>query len=283
MKNVLIIGANSYIGTNAAQWLSKFPDDFMVEKISVRDDSWRNNDFSKYDVVLHVAGIAHIKENKKNASLYYKVNRDLAYEVALKSKQSGVKQFIFMSSMSVYGIDNGVIDQHTIPQPKSHYGKSKLQAEELISSLNASIFNVAILRPPMIYGKASPGNYSRLVKITLKTPIFPMIENKRSMIYIDNLCEFLKIMINKELQGTFFPQNKNYICTSQMVSLISLENNKRIYFTKLFNYIIKKSKHTTINKLFGDLVYSEELSSNGYKYNLVDFPESILESEKRSF
>ncbi|WP_326929628.1 NAD-dependent epimerase/dehydratase family protein [Bacillus sp. m3-13] len=187
MKNILITGKHSYVGKNLEKWLNKYPPDlYLTDSISLRDDSWKEKDFSKYDVVFHVAGIAHIKETEENAHLYYKVNRDLAYETAKKAKNDGVNLFVFLSSMSVYGIESGLIDKHTPPRPISNYGKSKLEAEYLIEDLADDNFKVIILRPPMIYGKGCNGNYPKLVNLAKKSPFFLDIKNKRSMIYIDN-------------------------------------------------------------------------------------------------
>lgn len=256
MKKILITGANSYIGTSIEKWLDK--SEYSVDTIDMIDGTWKEKDFSKFDVVFHVAGIAHIKETKENAALYYKVNRDLVYEVAKKAKTDGVKQFIFLSSMSVYGMETGVISRGTIPAPKSNYGKSKLQAEELIAPLQDTAFNIAVLRPPMIYGEGCKGNYVRLEKFALKSPIFPKIKNKRSMIYIDNLCEFVKQIIDDESKGLFLPQNDEYVCTSDMVREIAEAHGKKIYMTKLFNPLLRVLKVSMVNKVFGDLVYERE-------------------------
>lgn len=258
MKKILITGANSYIGLSFEKYVKQWPNEYKVDTVDMIDGSWKNKDFSKYDVVFHVAGIAHIKETKENASLYYKVNRDLVYEVAKKAKEEGVKQFIFLSSMSVYGMETGVISKDTVPAPKSNYGKSKLQAEELIAPLQDSTFSIAVLRPPMIYGKGCKGNYVRLEKFALKSLIFPKIENKRSMIYIDNLCEFVKQVIDEECRGLFLPQNDEYVCTSDMVREIAEAHEKKIYMTKLFNPLLRVLKVSTVNKVFGDLVYEKE-------------------------
>lgn len=258
MKTILITGANSYVGTSLEKWLSKWPEDYTIDTISVREDKWKSYDFSRYDVVFHVAGIAHIKETKENAELYYKVNRDLAYEVAKRSKKSNVKQFIFVSSMSVYGMEIGVISRDTVPKPKSNYGKSKLQAEELIEQLQDFNFRIAVLRPPMIYGEGCKGNYVRLEKFALKSPVFPKIENKRSMIYIDNLCEFVKGLIDEGSNGLFLPQNEDYVCTSDMVRDIAEVHRKKIYMIKLFNPLLKVLKVSTVSKVFGNLVYERE-------------------------
>ncbi|WP_202079446.1 NAD-dependent epimerase/dehydratase family protein [Caldalkalibacillus salinus] len=279
MKRILITGKNSYVGTSLKDWLNKYPDRYSVDTISLRDDTWKKKDLSGYDGVFHVAGIAHIKETKENADLYYKVNRDLAYEVAQKARVDGVKQFIFLSSMSVYGIEIGIIDKDTPAKPISNYGKSKLEAEELIKSLEGTGFKVAIIRPPMIYGKGCKGNYPRLANLALKVPFFPSIENKRSMIYIDNLCEFIRLLIDEASNGIFFPQNNEYVCTSEMVRLIAEIHGKEIRMIKLFNPILRLSRSSTINKVFGDLVYDMNISNGIHNYNCYLLKESISKSE----
>lgn len=279
MKRILITGKNSYVGNSFAEWVSKYPEKYEVEKISLRTDDWKLMDFSKYDVVLHVAGIAHRKETKKNKDLYFKVNRDLTYEIAKKSKRDGVYHFIFLSSMSVYGMDTGVITRNTIPKPKTYYGKSKLEAEQLIEQLNDGNFKVAIIRPPMIYGKDCKGNYVRLANLTMTFPLFPNIENNRSMIFSDNLSEFIRIIIDDQKSGLFFPQNREFVKTSDMVRKIAKVNGKNIKFTKIFNPIINSINISLLNKLFGDLYYDQELSIYDKDYNVAEFGESIYLTE----
>ncbi|MBY0158842.1 NAD-dependent epimerase/dehydratase family protein [Cytobacillus oceanisediminis] len=280
MKRILITGENSYVGISIDKWLRNYPEKYLIDSISLRNDSWKEKDFSKYDVVLHVAGIAHIKETKDNAESYYKVNRDLAYEVAQMAKGEGVKQFIFLSSMSVYGIESGVIDKNSPLKPKSNYGNSKLQAEKLIESLSDEVFRVSIIRPPMIYGKGCKGNYSRLAKLALKIPVFPDIKNKRSMIYIDNLCEFVRLLIEDYCEGLFFPQNDEYVCTSEMVKLIARINGTHVQMTKVFNSFLRLVRHDTVNKVFGDLVYDKSMSEYKHRYTVCDFETSIKLTEK---
>ncbi|MED3623921.1 NAD-dependent epimerase/dehydratase family protein [Neobacillus thermocopriae] len=279
MKKVLITGKNSYVGTRLMTWLGNFPDRYSIDSISLRDDSWKDKDFSGYDVVVHVAGIAHIKETKENAELYYRVNRDLAYEVAQKAKIECVKQFIFLSSMSVYGKECGVIDKSTPLKPKSNYGKSKLQAEELITTLEDPYFKVAILRPPMIYGKGCKGNYPRLANLAVKIPVFPLIENKRSMIFIDNLCEFIRLIIDDYCAGVFFPQNEDYVCTSEMVKIVAELHGTNIRLTKMFNPLLRILRVRTINKVFGDLIYDKQLDEFKNRYTIYDFKTSISLTE----
>jgi nucleoside-diphosphate-sugar epimerase len=231
MKRVLITGKNSYIGTSLKNWLMREPDKYKVDTVDMKDGSWKEKDFSQYDVVFHVAGIAHVSSDPKMEDLYYKVNRDLTIETAEKAKVEGVKQFIFMSSIIVYGDSSSskrVIDRNTIPTPSNFYGNSKLQAEEGIKHLESDDFKIVVLRPPMIYGKGSKGNYPKLAKAAQKLPVFPNIDNERSMLHIDNLCEFIKLMIDNKESGLFFPQNKEYVKTSEMVKLIAEVHGKKI-------------------------------------------------------
>lgn len=281
MKRILITGKNSYIGNSVENWLIKESENYKVDKVDMKDESWRDKDFSLYDVVIHVAGIAHIRETYKNQNLYFEVNRDLAYEVACKSKECGVKQFIFLSTMSVYGIDTGVINKYTPTVPKSAYGKSKIQAEELICELKDASFSVSILRPPMVYGKGCKGNYQRLASIAYKIPVFPKIDNKRSMIYIDNLTEFVKQLIDYKSEGLFFPQNAEYVNTSEMVKLIASNYGKKIKVTKIFNPFLYFLKTNIIKKVFGDLTYDMNMSTYSFDYRISDFKKSITETESR--
>ncbi|MFZ7133069.1 MAG: NAD-dependent epimerase/dehydratase family protein [Eubacteriales bacterium] len=281
MKKILITGKNSYIGTSLENWLMTESDKYKVDAVDMKDGSWKVKDFFHYDVVFHVAGIAHIKETSDNQDLYYKVNRDLAYETAQKAKQDGVEEFIFLSSMSVYGIENGVIYKDTPLKPNSAYGKSKIEAEELINGLQDDSFTVATLRPPMVYGKGCRGNYPRLVGLALKTPIFPKVDNKRSMIYIDNLSEFVKKLIDNRSGGLFFPQNAEYVNTSEMVRLIVEAHGKRVVMTKLFNPLLRLLNVSAVNKVFGDLVYDMSMSEFESDYRVCGFRESIKNTELR--
>jgi nucleoside-diphosphate-sugar epimerase len=282
MKNILITGKDSYIGKSVERWLLQTPDCFRVETLDVKSEEWKNYDFSKHDVVFHVAGIAHINEKKANEELYFKVNRDLAYLVAKKAKEAGVKQFVFLSSMSVYGLDNGVIDIDTSIQPNTAYGKSKFEAEVLINELNDDTFTIAVLRPPVVYGRECKGNYPKLASFALKTPIFPNVHNKRSMIYIDNLSEFIKHIILDKSEGLYFPQNSEYVETSEMVKMIAEVHGKQIILTKIFNFILSIAKIKYVNKAFGNLVYDMQMSEYKVEYRVFTFKESIFMTEGQS-
>lgn len=286
MKGILVTGANSFIGTSLKEWLGKYTDRYYVETVSTRDNTWMKKDFSDFDVVFHVAGIAHVSSDPKMEDLYYRVNRDLTIEIARKSKAEGVKQFIFMSSIIVYGDcsrDKGIITRNTVPTPNNFYGNSKLKAEEGIQELESDDFKVVILRPPMVYGKGSKGNYLKLSKAAQKLPIFPNIDNERSMLHIDNLCEFIKLIIDNEERGMFFPQNKEYVKTSEMVRMITEVHEKKIILTTVFNPILRLMFGIgVVNKVFGNLVYEHSMSNyDKANYQIRDLRESIELTELR--
>jgi UDP-glucose 4-epimerase len=285
MKSILITGKNSYIGTSLENWLMREPDKYKVDTVDMKDGSWKEKDFSEYDVVFHVAGIAHVSSDPKMEDLYYKVNRDLTIETAEKAKAEGVKQFIFMSSIIVYGDSSSskrVIDRNTVPTPSNFYGNSKLQAEEGIKDLESDDFRIVVVRPPMIYGKGSKGNYPRLANMAKKIPLFPDIDNERSMLHIDNLCEFIKVMIDHEEMGLYFPQNKEYVKTSELVKTIAEVHGKKIWMTKLFNPVLKLMFGIGIvNKVFGNLVYEKSMSDyDKANYRIRTFKESIELTEE---
>ena len=242
MKKILITGANSFVGMNIEKWLRTAPNEFQVYTVDTMNDAWKTADFSDYDAVFHVAGIAHVAPKPEMAPLYYKVNRDLTIEIAQWAKEHGVKQFIFMSSGIVYktskSLKGDVKTKDTKPQPNDFYGDSKLQAENGLKELESPSFKVCILRPPMIYGPGNKGNLPRLGWLATKTPIFPAWHNKRSMLYIDNLAEFVKQCIIREMAGTFFPQNAEYSDTVEIVRQIAAEHGHKIWISRLFNPLV---------------------------------------------
>lgn len=288
MTRILITGANSFIGTSFEKYIKNF-DDYVIETIDMIDGSWKEKDFSKYEVVFHVAGIAHSDNNKiskEKEILYRKINTDLTIDVAKKAKEAGVKQFIFMSSAIVYGNSapykkEKIITKQTTPSPANCYGDSKLQAEKGIMSLEDDNYKVVILRPPMIYGKGCKGNYKALSKFAKKFPLFPKVKNNRSMLYIENLCEFIRLMIENKERGIFWPQNEEYVCTSSMVKSIAEKNNKKIILINWFNWLLPICSIFTgiINKVFGSLSYDKEISQYKQNYNVCDFEESIRRTE----
>lgn len=294
MKKVLITGANSYIGTSFEKYAAeKYKDKLVVETIDMIDGSWCQKDFSDYDIVFHVAGLAHadvgnVSEEVKTK--YYKINTNLAIETCKKAKADGVKQFVFMSSAIIYGESapygkTKLITKDTEPTPANFYGDSKWQADKGVRELASDNFTVTVLRPPMIYGKNSKGNYPVLAKMAKKLPLFPRVHNERSMLYIENLCEFLCQVMISDQGGIFWPQNAEYSSTSKIVKMIADVRGHKILVSKAFSWIIAITSHipgkirNLTNKAFGNLTYDLEMSKYDFCYQLVSLEESIKRTE----
>lgn len=285
MKNILITGGGSYIGTSFAEYLSKWPEKYHVDTVDMIDGSWRNKSFSGYDVVYHVAGIAHSDSGKISAEkekLYRSVNTDLAVETANKAKREGVKQFIFMASAIIYGDSapigkSKLITRDTKPSPTNCYGDSKLQAEKGILPLSSESFKVVVLRPPMIYGKGCKGNFPVLEKMVTRLSIFPKVKNQRSMLYIGNFVEFVKLMVDNNESGIFWPQNSEYSNTSELVVLIAQAKGKKIWLIPGCTCLLKIASHFTgfVNKAFGNLTYDKAIGDYQENYNRYNLEKSI--------
>ena len=278
--NILITGAGSYVGTQVANWLEK-DGQFKVDAVDTFGENWKKADYTQYEVVYHVAGIAHVNADPKMEPLYYQVNRDLTIAIAKHAKEAGVKQFIFMSSMIVFhesqSLKAEVLTRDTQPNPNGFYGDSKLQAEMGLKELECETFKVCILRPPMIYGPNSKGNFPRLAKLAVKTPVFPAWHNKRSMLFIDNLGEFVKQAIVRQLSGTFYPQNRELADTVEIIRFFAKEAGHKVWITRLLNPFVWLGSFILqpINKMFATYHYDPSMSEMDFDYQLVSFEESL--------
>ena len=281
MKRILITGAGSYVGVNVENWLKKTPEAFTVDSVDTFGDNWKKADYSQYDVVYHVAGIAHVNADPKMEPLYYQVNRDLTLEIAKHAKACGVKQFIFMSSMIVFhesqSLKTEMLTKDTRPNPNGFYGDSKLQAEIGLKALECETFKICILRPPMIYGPNSKGNFLRLGWLATKTPVFPAWHNQRSMLYIDNLAEFVKQAVLRELSGIYYPQNKELADTVEIVRFFAKKYHHGIWISRIFNPLVWLGSPfvQALNKMFASYYYDPAMSQVDFDYQVVSMEESL--------
>ena len=265
--------------------LEKWPEKYQVESVGTIQGEWKEMDFSSFDVVYHVAGLAHSDVGNVTDEIkqkYYAVNAKLAIDVAKKAKAEGVKQFIFMSSAIIYGDsspigEKKIITKETDYSPANFYGDSKVQAEKGIIPLAADDFKVVILRCPMIYGKGGKGNFPVLEKLAMKMPLFPKIDNARSMLYVGNLAEFVRLMIENEESGIFWPCNREWSNTSQLVKMIASCNGKNVRLVPGFGWALKLMSHLTgyVNKAFGSLAYEQGLGDYKTEYRLFSLEQSI--------
>ena len=288
MKKILITGTKGYLGTSLKQYLAQWPE-YAVTSLSLREDRWEAFDLRGYDAVYHAAALVHQKKTKDDPAClgeYRKINRDLTLRLAEKAKAAGVGQFLFLSTEAVYGLTAPygkeiVIGANTPTAPVDNYGISKLEAEQGLQALASGSFRVAILRPPLIYGKGCTGNFRTLEKMADRLPCFPKIENRRSMLYVENLNALVKLLIDRQEGGLFCPQDPEPLCTSQVVRAIAQAKGKRLALVPGFGWAVGLLRHMSgsVDKAFGSLRYDEALSRYPQPYQLVSFPESVFRSE----
>lgn len=289
-KHILLTAEHSYIGGSLKKYLGSHWEEYAVDCISQRDPAWKGISFAKYDVVVDVTGIAHVDNGPADdvqAAVYRRVNTKLALETARIAKEAGVRQFIYLSSMIVYG-DSApvgkpcVISKDTQPLPMNAYGDSKLRAEQGLLAMADDDFTVALIRPPMVYGPGCKGNYPKLARLAKLCPVFPKVDNCRSMIYIDHLCELIRLVIDGGDGGVFTPQNREHVNTSEMVELIGRVHHSPVLllpgFTRVLGLLSKKT--ALINKVFGNFAYASDMGDYyGGTYQLYDFAETIALTE----
>ena len=271
MYRVLVIGKSSYIGRHILDWLSK-DESFSISSISIRGDEWKNINYSDFDTIINVAGIAHVK---------IKVNTEMAVDICREAKRNSCRQYIYLSSMNVYGDTSQEITENVRPCPKNFYGDSKLQADNQIQQFNSDTFSVVSIRPPVVYGKGCKGNFPKLAKLAKITPLFPKYDNTRSILYIDNLCELVKLLIIDRYSGIVHPQNKEKTSTVQMVEIMAKIYGRHISMPRFFNPFISLmvNKVHLVNRMFADDHYSRELSNIfDYRYCVYSTEESIERS-----
>lgn len=265
-KRVLIIGKNSYIGSNFKKLSHDRHPDWKVTAAGASDGAWEKTSLEGYDCILFTAALVHQKEKKIGYASYYQVNCELPVRAAKKAKEAGIGQFIFLSSMAVFGSQAERITMDTKPAPDSFYGKSKYEAENQLRQLQDEKFQVTIVRPPMVYGEGCPGNYGKLKRLARYLFLFPDTKNQRSMIEIGRLSEELLRLAEKNAAGIFHVQDKKLVNPARMIKQIRAESGKKIWLFSWLNWIlIPISKRVGVfRKVFGNLWYDNESEKGNY-------------------
>lgn len=279
---ILVIGKNGYVSTCFQNYMKKY-DGIQVDAISARKDAWKQVDFRGYDAVFNTTGLAHNDARKGTEEEFIELNAKLPKLLATKAKKEGVPEFVHMSSMIVYGNMSPIgtielIKEDTVPVPTNIYGKSKLMGEKAILELNDDVFHVAVIRSPLIYGETAVDNFLALTNYAVTLPVFPYIKNIRSMIYSDNLCEIVWLIIQNKSSGLFFPQQEEYICTSKIIKEIASLAGHKVIMVKCFENVLKPfSKWVMlIRRVFGSLAYDMNMSNHfDGMYRVVSYNESI--------
>lgn len=279
---ILVLGKNGYISRCFQNYMKKFPE-VEIKVVSVRDNIWKGYSFRGYDVVFNATGLAHNDARKGTEKEFIDLNVLLPGELAKKAKEEGVTTFIHMSSLIVYGQAASIgkfypITEDTLPNPDNIYGKSKLLGEKEILKNEDDKFKVAIIRSGRVYGENDTDTIKQLVDYAKTMPFFPNIKNSISMIYADNLCELIRLIAKNRRGGIYYPQQEDYICTSQMVKDISTAYGHSLFLTKIFNPILifLGNKIRIISKVFGNEAYDLKISNHFEgRYRVVSYEESI--------
>ena len=282
--NILITGKNSYIGESIKTHLTRFGHN--VSDVDTIGNEWQKIDYSSYDSIVHVAAIVHNDAKIASPELFQKVNTQLPFEIAKLAKKSGVKQFVFISTMAVFGAEKSltkeysIVNSNTALNPISAYGQSKLQAEQLLKTLESDNFVLSIVRPPNVYGPNCRGNYiylfRKLAKLLFVCP-YAYTNIKQSMLYIDNLSELIRLVIENNSGGIYMPQDDYIPNTVDIITAIRKTIGKKTLNSKLLGKCVALfSKISIVNKIYGGVCYEETISNHfDNKYQIVPFEKGI--------
>ena len=285
LKKIIITGVNGRIARHLTRYLAGWEGLYEVVLLSLRDDLWKDMSFQGYDAVIHLAALVHRKEKPSMEQQFERLNVQLPRQVAQKAKEEGVGLFVYASSLAVYGLEGSVqlpqtIDENTAENPASLYGKSKWRGEQLVGRLNDEQFRVVVLRVPLVYGAGCKGSYGTLRAVALKLPMVPRMENRRSMIHLDNLSEFIRLLIERPSSGTFFPQNREFVCTSDLIQHVANAHGKRLRQSPFWGGFFRRflGRLGLVEKIWGTLVIGKELSTTfGWDYNVLSFEDSFAD------
>jgi nucleoside-diphosphate-sugar epimerase/lipopolysaccharide/colanic/teichoic acid biosynthesis glycosyltransferase len=256
MAKILVTGASGFIGNALVNEFAKcghetiaagrsftfecqVVDGITRHIITALDSEWSSALF-EVDVVVHCAAVAHSDSSSYayERSEYRKVNVDGTLSLARQSAEFGVRRFIFISTVGVYGEKSmRPLNELDIPCPKSYYSMSKLEAESALIQLSKSVdMDIVIVRPPMVYGPNAPGSFNRLLAWVCRGFPLPLgaVKNRRSFIALDNLVSFIIHCsdFNKTPEATnqiFVVSDAEDVSTTTFIRRISSAFGKRIF------------------------------------------------------
>jgi len=282
---ILVTGASGYVGK---KFIEAYKKKFKIKTFSLQKESLEDLNLNNIKTIIHCAALVHQKKFHSQEE-YDQVNVEYPLKLAKKAKESGVTQFVYLSTIAVYGNNNDKLTEKTKCFPLTPYGKSKLKAEEQLNKLNDTNFIISIIRPPMVYGKDAPGNIQTLISLVKKIPILPFANtnNHRSFLYIDNLTYMINCIIEKRTAGIFLSTDDKALSTTALITLIAKALNRNIQLINIpfFKILLKNVKPSLYNKLYGNLEIdnSETKKLLNYKniYTVEEGIKSMIEGENQ--
>ncbi len=254
MNKILLTGSNGFIGSH---FFDNYSTVYDIHKFSFLKDDITKLDLETIDTVVHLSALVH-RMGGASAEEYEKINVVQTLELAKKAKASGVKLFVFMSTIKVYGEETeAVYDETSECYPEDAYGKSKLKAERELQKLESENFKISIVRTPIVYGRGVKANINNLLNLVKKISILPFadIKNRRSMVYVGNLSHLLHEVIIQRKSGIFLASDDTPLSTTQLIELIADGLGKKVYLLKIpfFETLLKLLKPSFYKRLYCSL------------------------------
>lgn len=277
--NIILTGGSGFIGSRLLTMLTN--NDFNVLALERKTPHINIGSHTRYkivgdfcdildwqehlvgtDCIIHLANRAHLQK-KSSAETYTKINRDATLNLALSAANLGIKRFIYISSIGVLGSsssDTSVFNNNSKYDPQDNYSVSKMEAEIGLKKISKDFeMEIIVIRPPLVYGANAPGNFSRLLSLVdLDFPLpFKKMTEKKNMISLENLCDFITHCISVKLPSkfnAFVISDDSEWSTADLVTLISkyMENKNSIFnFPIALLYILASAigKKNEIKKL----------------------------------
>lgn len=270
MFNLIVTGSTGFVGSN----FIRSSLNCKITEVDLLSIEAEQINFENIDSVLHLAALVHQMKGAPEDQ-YFKVNRDLAFEVAKRAKEQGVKQFVLMSTAKVYGestANGGYWNEESECFPTDPYGKSKLEAERLIRTLEDENFKVAIVRSPLVYGAGVKANMLSLIRLVDRFPLLPLgnIQNERSIVYIGNLVALLNTVMEQQVSGIFIAGDRTPLSTTQMIRFIASGLGKRVFLFTVSDFllaVIRKFRPLIVDRLYGSLVLDNSNTNRVLDFN----------------
>jgi UDP-glucose 4-epimerase len=283
-KTILVTGASGFVGT---AFLKRYANAFNIKPVCLIQTKVEELDFTGVDAVLHLAALVHQMKPVPNSE-YFRINTELTQKVAERARQCGVKHFVFYSTVKVFGVDGLLWDHKTVFTPESEchpsdaYGQSKLAAEAILQKLNTPDFQVAVVRPPLIYGEGVKGNLEALMKLINLSPVLPLgyFRNRRTMVALTNLLAETAEILQTGATGVFIPTDENPISTGELVQELARAMGKKVLLLPVPQLLVRlfaRVKPAFAVRLFGSLQFR---SAQAPQHKRIPFSEAVAEMVK---
>jgi len=252
--NILLTGANGFIGH---YFLDAYQNEYKIKTFSFLNDDLKNLNLNDTNTIVHLSALVHQMDGASKDD-YYRVNVENTLVLAKKAKENGVNHFIFMSTVKVYGEESSTVyNECTKCKPQDDYAKSKREAETQLKQLENDTFIISIIRTPIVYGYGVKANIESLVKLVSRVPILPFanINNRRSMVYVSNLCDIIHIIIKRKKSGIFLAGDDYPVSTDKLILLIAEALDKKIMLVSIpyFSFLIQRFKPKIYKRLYQNL------------------------------